>query len=239
LNHAHLMSKTLREDDLAARCFKTVKSVESSKRSRMFVPNLMGTPTVDPRFEDLHKRAMDAFATAAIFQRRAETLEWLIRMLTYFGLVIPIIIGGIVLGSLADPILLAKFVYVAGVLIVVQVVLFLWSVVANWPDRLNYASAANAMNTRLSNQLKALAIQAARPPADFDVRFTELQSLDDAQQTQDKATNISATEEIYGHRSALRQFEVKCIECGVKPASMEMPFSKKKRCPVCGGPKKK
>jgi len=193
--------------------------------------------TVDPRFTELHKRAADSFATAAIFQRRSEKYERLMRVLTFFGLVLPIVIGGIVMGGLADPELLKRWVYVAGVLAVVQVVIFLWSVVANWPDRLNYASSANALNTQLSNELHALAIQAAKPPADFDARFAKLEAADNARQMQDQTKNITEKEKVYGRRTAMIQFQTKCVGCEEVPLSMKMVFWG--GCPSCGGPKKK
>src|ERR1700761_7902576 len=86
------------------------------QKSTIYALNIVSTPTVDPRFGDLWDRAADALGTAAIFQRRAERYERMIRVLTFVGLVLPIIIGGIVLGGLADQDLLKKCIFAASAL---------------------------------------------------------------------------------------------------------------------------
>jgi len=192
---------------------------------------------LNSRNELLWERATDARGTAAIFEKRAKIYRGRVRWLTFFGLVIPLAIGGIVLANLLASAPLKKVAYFAGVLAVIQVVIFLWSVVANWPDNLDYSSAANADNLRLSIQLKALAVQSINPPADFEVRYTELTTIDDAQIAQDTRKDISPSEKVYGRRSGLLQFGRSCKLCGVEPPSMKMPFWPSSRCPKCGGPK--
>lgn len=197
-------------------------------------------PGVDPRNNEIWDRATNAFGTAAIFERRARKYRRLVRSLTFFGLVIPLAIGSIVAANLLEKLPLERVIYCAGVLGVVQAVIFLWSVVANWPESLDYSSAANADNLRLSNQLKALAVQSVSPPADFDVRYTELRAMDEAQIAQDTRKDISDAEKVYGTRAGLLQFERKCNVnvCGIVPTSMKMPFWRWNRCPRCGGPKR-
>ena len=194
---------------------------------------------VDPRFVELHKWALDAFATAAIFARRASRYRRLVEWLTFIGLAIPVVVGGIALADYKDPRFLTEAVVIGVTFAVVIGVLSLWSVVAQWPDNLEYSSSSNADNHRLSSQMKALANQASKPPADFEVRFNELKTLNDVQNASDNRKNISGWEEIYGHRAALRQFNTRCDVCDVVPLSMDMLFWKRNRCPRCGGPKKK
>jgi mobilome CxxCx(11)CxxC protein len=200
----------------------------------------MGTPVaVNSKFADSHTRAVDAFGTAVIFQRRARKYRRLVRLLTFFGIAIPGAIGGIVLANLFQKNLLEQLIYVAGALGVIQLVFSFWSVVANWPESLEYSSASGADNSRLSNQLNALAKQAANPPADLDVKYAELVALDEAQNALDNKRDITDGEKIYGHRAGLRQFMWACQACGQVPVTMKMPFLPGRRCGVCGGPKKK
>lgn len=195
--------------------------------------------TIDPRFSELHDRAADAFGTATIFQRRARKYRRLVRTLTFFGVAIPGGIGGVVLANLFQKSVLEQFIWVAGALGALQLIFFFWSIVANWPENLDYSSAASADNFRLSNQLRALAVQAASPPTDFNARYSEAVASDESQNLLDNKRDISDTEKVYGHRAALIQFERKCNVCEVMPISMTMPTWPRNRCPRCGGPRKK
>jgi mobilome CxxCx(11)CxxC protein len=192
---------------------------------------------VDPRNNELWDHATDAFGTAEIFRKRAGNYKGLVRFLTFFGLVIPIVIGGIVLANLLKEIPLQQVVYYAGVLSVAQAVIFLWSVVANWPESLDYSSGASADNLRLSGQLKDLAIQSVKQTPGFNIRYAEVKAMYDAQVAQDARRNIIETEKRLGMRAGLLQFGRACSLCHVVPPSMEMPFLSRNRCPRCGGPK--
>jgi mobilome CxxCx(11)CxxC protein len=162
-----------------------------------------------------------------------------VQVLTFFGVAIPGVVGGIVLANLLHANLLESLIYVAGALGVIQLVFSIWSVVANWPESLEYSATAGAANIHLSNKLKALADQAATPPTDFEVVYTELVAMDEAQNDLDNRRDITDSEKVYGHRAALRQFSLKCTACGETPVSMKKAFFPWNRCPVCGGPKKK
>jgi len=200
----------------------------------------MQTPLgVDPRNSELWDRAMFAFGTAAVFQKRARRYRRLVTSLTFFGLVIPFALGLIVGPNLFKDEPLQRVVYFAGVLAGIQGLIFLWSVVSNWPERLEYSSAANADNLRLSNQLKALAVQSVNPPANFDVLYTDLVAVDNAQNAQDTRRDISPSETMYGYRAGLLQFQRTCKLCKEVPSSMKMPFWPWNRCPQCGGPVRK
>jgi mobilome CxxCx(11)CxxC protein len=207
---------------------------------RILVEQAMSTPApVDPRFAELYNRAAEALATAEIFQQRAKKYRRLVMLLTFFGVAIPGTIGVVALGNLVVAGLLENFKWYAGVLLAIQFIFSIWSIVANWPDSLDYSLSAGANNHRLANQLKALAAQAAGAPADFDVRYTALVAADEAQNLLDNTKGISESEKVYGHRAALLQFERKCKICQLEPVSMKMPFWSRNRCPRCGGEKKK
>jgi mobilome CxxCx(11)CxxC protein len=190
---------------------------------------------IDPQNRELWDRATSAYGTAEIFQRRARRYKALVRFLTFYGLVIPLIIGSIAAAHLLAQVPLETVIYYGGALAVLQLVIFLWSVVANWPDSLDYSSASNADNLRLSNQLKALAEQSTNKPSDFEARYSALIAADNAQHSQDTRRDISLAEKAYGTRAGLLQFERICRVCKRTPESMKMPFWPGNRCPRCGG----
>ncbi|MGH6879011.1 MAG: mobilome CxxCx(11)CxxC protein [Rhizomicrobium sp.] len=189
--------------------------------------------------KQLWTQAKEAFGTAAIFEKRARTYRRLVRGLTFYGLAIPLIIGAIVLGNLAANRPLAIAIYIASALGAVQVVISLWSVVADWTGSLEYSAAANENNIRLSADLKALGIEANKPAAGFDVRRAKAVEAYNGQVAQDQRTLASDDEKVYGYRAALLQFRSRCTLCDKEPPSMKMPFWKSNRCERCGGPKKR
>jgi mobilome CxxCx(11)CxxC protein len=192
---------------------------------------------VDPRTGELWNRATDAFGTGAMFERRAQRYRRWIDLLTFFGLVFPLAIGLIVAANLLKKASLEAVIYWAGALGAAQVIIFLWSVVASWPDNLEYSSTASADNLHLSSRLKALARESNNPSNDFEVRYREAITLDDCQITHDSKRHISEFEKMFSMRAGLRQFATSCDECGEVPKSMKMPFGGHNRCPICGGPK--
>jgi mobilome CxxCx(11)CxxC protein len=153
-------------------------------------------------------------------------------------LVIPLTVGGIALANSKDPQFLKSAIDFGGLLSIPVFLFTLWSVIANWPEGLDYSSASAVENLRLSEELKRLACQFANPPADFDVRYTELKTLDEVRNAADIRRNISGREKIFGHRAALVQFRRACDLCKVVPDSTKMEFWYWKRCPRCGGRKK-
>jgi mobilome CxxCx(11)CxxC protein len=193
--------------------------------------------TIDPRNEEIWNRATNAFGTSAIFERRARRYKRLNRFLTFFGLLVPVVIGSIAAAHLLENVSLEKVIYWTGALGVLQAAVFLWSVVANWPESQEYSSAANANNLRLSSQWHALAVQSIKPPTDFDTKYAELKATDDAQIGNDTRRDISSFEKVWGMRAGLLQFQRTCSKCHVVPESMKMPFWPGKRCERCGGEK--
>jgi len=190
----------------------------------------------DPKFGDCRERCTFAFATAAAFQARAERYSSQIRKLTFFGLALPLSLGSLVAANTFEPSLVPTLVWLAGTLGVIQVVISLWSTVADWPGRLEAAQSSVTANSRLADELDGLAKQAADPSLHFDTEYLKVKTQDDAQRLVDEKQFLSDKEKQSGHRAALYQFQMTCAICGKKPQSKKSPFIVWKRCDSCGGP---
>src|SRR6266404_5452141 len=168
---------------------------------------------LDPRFQECRERCTFAFATATIFQKRARRYSKYLRRLTFLGLALPLAIGGVVGADLLKKKdVLAAFIWIAGIVGVVQLVVSLWSVVARWPENLEASLAASSENSRLTEEFDALAKQVINPPLQFGNDYSKLITQDNTQRLADEKQLISDRERMYGHRAALRQFSVKCSE---------------------------
>jgi len=192
----------------------------------------------DPREDELRDRAVEAYGTAVVFQKRASRYRRLIASLNFVGLAIPLTIGGIALANLLAKHWFERMGYFAGVLVAIQGIVFLWSVIANWPESLDYSAGASAENIALYMRLKTLRAQIMSPPLPpgFDAAYASLIVRDDDQIKQDFRRAVGESEKIYGYRAALLYLQEECFVCRKSPESMNMPWLWWKRCQGCGGP---
>jgi mobilome CxxCx(11)CxxC protein len=197
--------------------------------------NLSSTPVFPPKFIDCRDRCTYAYATAAIFQKRAAKYKKCLQWLTFLGLALPLAIGGVVAADLFGAGALKQLIWVAGAIGVVQLIISLWSVVADWPGELESAILAGGENSRLANEFDALAKQFATPPGNFNSLYDILTAQDNAQQIADERQFITKDEKRYGHRAALYQYGIKCAKCQTSPTFRDIPSAAKTPCDTCGG----
>lgn len=190
---------------------------------------LTRTAATDHICSDCWERAIYAHGTAEVFLKRSRLYAWLLRALSFWSLVLPIFIGGIVIGFGPKALYLAQFLAAVAIVGLVQLVLSLWSVVASWTDNLQYSLESAAENFDLSSKLKEMGRQAQNPPDDLEVRFAELKGRDDSRRMADTKRAVTPKELRYGHRAGLRQFQRKCEGCQIVPVSMDAT-----KCNVCG-----
>jgi mobilome CxxCx(11)CxxC protein len=164
--------------------------------------NLASTPVIPPKFIDCRDRCTYAYGTSVIFQKRAAKYKKNLQWLTFLGLALPLAIGGVVAADLLGAAALKQIIWAAGAIGVVQLIVSLWSVVADWPGQLEYSVLASGENSRLANEFDILAKQFATPPANFNSIYDKLTTQDNAQQASDERQLISKDEKIFGHRAA-------------------------------------
>lgn len=179
--------------------------------------------------EQAWDRVIEAEGTAHIFQRRAQVLRWKLRLLTFSGLVIPLIVGGLAIGYGAGLPGLSVIIAVSAALAIAQVVVALWALVAGWAD--GYASAARSMveNRSIALDLEEFAKSPPRAAAAARERLAVLTARDDARRAQDESVSASAREKRRGMRAGLRRVGRPCAGCSVVPIDMNST-----ECGVCG-----
>jgi len=183
----------------------------------------------DEEIQDCWDRSLRAFGTAHIFERRSRGAKRRIRVLSFVGMAVPVLIGGLVASFLGMPALqpyLGVLIAIGGVLATVQLVFSIWSLLAKWEDTTSYGSESSIDNLEISDIFKGLA---QKPPADFAINYEVAKERDRARSTQDLKIGVTDNEKRMGMRAALRQFQKKCVACGEVPRDM-----KPTTCPVCG-----
>jgi mobilome CxxCx(11)CxxC protein len=185
--------------------------------------------------EEARDKALHAWGTAQVFDRRADKLKRDLNLLTFVGIAAPLAVGIIV--SLYGTKLkgLDVLIWIAAGVSVVQILVFLWSVVFQWQDRYEAASQSRKSNTSLSEQYEDLAQE---DPADdaavesLRQRKAPVDTLDSVQRTQDGEKGITEEELRYGMHAGLYKFQRKCSLCLEVPTNMEP--NKEKKCGRCG-----
>jgi mobilome CxxCx(11)CxxC protein len=191
---------------------------------------MIRTEATDRICAECWNRAIHAYGTGEIFVRRSRTYTSLLRALSFMGIVIPLLIGGVVLGFGTDGSYLKPLIAIAAVAGIIQLVFSALSIAYSWADSLQYSLESASENLDLSLKFKELGEQASNPPADLELRVASIKAKDDARQMTDTKKGVTAKELRYGHRAGLRQFSRACDGCKQVPRSMEP-----SQCDICGG----
>ncbi|MEW2309002.1 mobilome CxxCx(11)CxxC protein [Streptomyces sp. NPDC006864] len=171
--------------------------------------------------------ALHAYGTAHIFQRRAVALKRKNDALSYVGLVVPVLVGGLA-GTFGQADLWSVGIAVAAVVGVAQMAVNLWALIKQWPGELSYSSASSTANESLARRFTTLA---ANPPAiqAMQAQFNMLEVEDHARRAMDNEKAVTEKERRRGMRAALRQYQRPCVACSQVPTTMDP-----SGCGVCG-----
>jgi len=183
--------------------------------------------------DQIRKQAWDeavyAYGTAYIFELRANWYRWLLRAITFLGIVMPVVIGAIYLSFRSQQLLLDVLVSIAGILGIVQLVLSIWSLIAKWEDNYSYALESLGANYRISGRFKKFAESPPLQFSDLQREFGLLEAENSFRSDLDNKQGINDKEKRRGMRAALRNFQRPCAACNQVPTSM-----KPSTCDVCG-----
>lgn len=171
-------------------------------------------------------RAFYAYGTSRIFERRAQSLSRRRNLITFLGVVVPLVVGGAVLSFGANEAYLPYLLYVAGFLMLLQLIVSAWSLVARWDERYQYAVGATQANTRLYNIWTATL---ERPPENLEQKIRELDYEDQNRESSDIAQHVTEKEKRFAMRSSLFYMKLPCRTCNNTPKSM-----KPSKCDTCG-----
>ncbi|MBD3812838.1 MAG: hypothetical protein IE917_11555 [Betaproteobacteria bacterium] len=168
-----------------------------------------------------------AYGTAYIFESRSRSLRFMLRILSFLSLAVPLSVGGIAMAT-ADAKLLPVIVTISGILSIPLFVLTLWSLVFRWEERLAASEHACKANNELKNGWEDLARYKG---PDAEEKFRVLLDRDRVQEQSDVKQDVSAKEKRQMMRASLIQYRRKCATCGVQPTSMS---AKGSSCATCG-----
>jgi mobilome CxxCx(11)CxxC protein len=189
----------------------------------------MRTAESDMICQESWDRAVHAYGIAAVFQKRAKSYGSLIRALTFMGIIVPLLIGGVVVGFGIHASHLEFLLGIAAFVGLIQLFCSAWSLVYKWDDKLAYSLESAAENLALSSEFEELGKLATHPPPDLEVRSAAAKAKDEARRASDAKQGLWEQQLRIAHRAGLRQFRRACVKCGQIPYSME-PTD----CPVCG-----
>ena len=187
--------------------------------------NTSGNPG-DALRQECWNRAIHAYGTASIFKERAARCQGKLRKLTFLGIAVPVVVGGIVLSFGTNGSYLPFLITVAGLLGIVQLVMSLWSLVAKWDSIFAYSLESATDNRRLATQFEKLA---NNPPTDLATRFEMLDATYQARSDADVGQVVTDKEQRFALRVGLHRFRRPCVECGIVP-DLKAPST----CSVCG-----
>ncbi len=174
-------------------------------------------------------RAVDCYGTAQIFLGRAKRYRRNLDAISYLGIAVPALVGGIVLAYGTQASWLPVIVTIASICGLIQLLLSIASVVRSWPTELEYAHESANSNFSLSDELKRLGSTASDPPHNLESNANEVIAKDEARRQQDVKKGVSDKELRKGHRYGLRNFQRKCVACKLVPQDMSPT-----KCKVCG-----
>ncbi|MCT6777451.1 hypothetical protein LXH09_12535 [Streptomyces sp. CS7] len=171
--------------------------------------------------------ALHAFGTARIFEQRANRLKRKTDVLTWVGLVVPLLIGALV-GTFGKNKLWGLVITIAAVIAAVQLAMNLWSLIRRWREELSYSSGSAAANDSLATRYTALA---DGPPALATLRaqFEKLEVEDISRRDRDGEKGVTEKERRMGMRPTLRKYQRPCGACLAVPTTMDP-----SACGVCG-----
>lgn len=181
---------------------------------------------------DQWKRAIDAYGTAYIFTKRAEKIRRPMRVLTFTGFALPILVGAVLLKFGSDSFVSSIVTATTFGVGLIQVLFSLWSLVSGWNDSLAYSLESLTHNARLA---AAFSEVAQSNDQNETIRFDLLKVEDQSRRNADQTKGITEKEIRKGMRAALRQFRRPCSGCGEIPTSMDVKVNpRSKDCGVCG-----
>lgn len=174
-------------------------------------------------------RAVDCYGTGKMFLDRANKYRRWLNCLTYLGIAVPALVGGIALTYGINSDYLPLAVTTAGGVGLVQLLVSIASIVDSWPDRLEYSNESGAENLSLAEEFKELGASAPHPPSNPYVQYQILVNKDEVRKRQDAKRGVKPYELRNAHRQGLRWLQRQCAGCGKVPTDMQSTD-----CGVCG-----
>jgi mobilome CxxCx(11)CxxC protein len=172
--------------------------------------------------------SLHCFATAHIFEMRANILRQRIRMLVFLGIVVPATVGLTFMSFGGNSTLTTALVVLGSLLLILQLVGSVWSLVQRWDDNFAYALESMSANRLFYEQFNELASDTLSQE-EANIRYQHLQHESQTRSKEDEKQGFTENEKRLGMCAGLRQLQRPCAGCHQIPTSMT-PSS----CNVCG-----
>jgi mobilome CxxCx(11)CxxC protein len=189
----------------------------------------LGDDPVQPILTECANQAFHATGTAWIFEQRAKRLGRQLNLLTYLSFLVPLLVGGLVVGYGANAALLPYTVSIGAGLGILLSLVSAWSVVFKWVDSQAYANESMAANRRLARRYTDLIQVGASSHTGLKIQYDLLRLEDQLREELDNRQSIRDAEDRAAMRAALRQTQRDCAACKQVPTSL-----KASNCDVCG-----
>ncbi len=179
--------------------------------------------------EDSWNRCLFCFGTAAILNNKIRKLRLGNKLIKFFGLGIPLIIGGVVTSFSLNASFLPILLIVLGGFAVIQLVLSLWSLIDGWDNKIEVFSESKVKNSDYYDQFKTIASNFDSDTTKYESLYKELKIYDDIQRKSDEKICFSNKDKRFGMRAGLFQLQKECVSCKKIPD-----IKKPTKCSVCG-----
>lgn len=175
-----------------------------------------------------HENKLHCYGKSYIYGGRVNKYERRLRIISFIGIIIPLMFGGYVLTYGTNSISNTS-ISIAGAILLIQLFFSVLSLVFKWDDELAYSLEATRDHNLLSQDFKNLGQFSPVNIDDFMSRYNILNEKLKSRNEQDIKHDLSDKERIKGMRWTLREFSKPCIVC------LSIPYEMKKTdCPVCG-----
>lgn len=174
-------------------------------------------------------QAFSSFGTGWLFEERVKKITPKLQWLTFLGIAVPVTVGTCVLSFGIEFKYLDFIIGLAGILIVIQLIVSLWSLVAKWNESLVYALESSSANYSDARKYEKLAENPPDIIEEYERKFELLEAKTQIRDREDIKQRITEKEKRAGYRAALRQFQRPCAECKKVPTSLTP-----SDCKICG-----
>ena len=173
------------------------------------------------------KKRFYSFGTVKIFEKRASSLNTKRKVITFLGLVSPLVVGTFAASFTFDSEIL-KFIVapIAGLITVIQAIFSLWSLVSRWDENYIYSVNSIKVNTHLTSEFEKLANST---DGIMGRNIGRLRDEYERQEMADSTQHITDKEKRFAQRSALFHYKSKCPTCNEVPQRI-----KASKCDSCG-----
>lgn len=166
------------------------------------------------------------YGAIKIFERRKTRLRRLRYLITLCGIASPALVFIVAFTDSQRFITIATLVIITSIVLLALLLLSIYSLVAKWEDKNEYAIQALASSTAIYDRLNALI------DSNDSISSSVLSAIRSDYHTQfsgEHIYNITDKEKRYGYRQSLLKFSKRCSLCHIKPKDIRPSL-----CEQCG-----